>query len=48
MRETKKRAKYTLEFKMETVGLVKGWQAVSVTAKVLGMVIVPKNQRCEK
>lgn len=37
MSETKKRAKYTLEFKMEAVRLVKGGQAVSVTAKVLGI-----------
>ena len=37
MSETRKRAKYTLEFKMEAVRLVKGGQAVSVTAKVLGI-----------
>ena len=37
MSETKRRAKYTLEFKMEAVRLVKGGQAVSVTAKVLGI-----------
>jgi transposase-like protein len=30
MSETMKRAKYTLEFKMEAVRLVKGGQAVSV------------------
>lgn len=36
MSETIKRAKYTLEFKMEAVLLVKGGQALSVTAKVLG------------
>ena len=30
MSETRKRAKYTLEFKMEAVRLVKGGQAVSV------------------
>ena len=35
--ETRKRAKYTLEFKMEAVRLVKGVQAVSVAAKVLGI-----------
>ena len=35
MSETRKRAKYTLEFKMEAVRLVKGGQAVSVTAIVL-------------
>jgi hypothetical protein len=29
MSETRKRAKYTLEFKMEAVRLVKGGQAVS-------------------
>jgi transposase-like protein len=39
MSEVKRRAKYTLEFKMEAVRLVKGGQAVSVTAKILG---VPK------
>ena len=39
MSETRKRAKYTLEIKMEALRLVKGGQAVSVTAKVLG---VPK------
>ena len=37
MSETRKRAKYALEFKMEAVRLVKGGQAVSVTAKVLGI-----------
>ena len=37
MSETKKRAKYTLEHKMEAVRLVKGGQAVSVTAKILGI-----------
>ena len=31
------RGKYTLEFKLEAVRLVKGGQAASVTAKVLGM-----------
>ena len=33
------RGKYTLEFKLETVRLVKGGQSAAVTAKVLG---VPK------
>ena len=37
MSETRKRDKYTLEFKMEAVRLVKCGQAVSVTAKVLGI-----------
>ena len=37
MSETRKRAKYTLEFKMEAVRLVKGGQALSVTANVLGI-----------
>ena len=37
MSETRTRAKYTLEFKMEAVRLVKGGQAVSVTAKELGI-----------
>ena len=36
MGETKRRAKYTRGFKMEAVRLVKGGQAVSVTAKILG------------
>jgi transposase-like protein len=31
------RGKYTLEFKLEAVRLVKGGQAASVTAKVLGI-----------
>jgi transposase len=33
----RKRARYTLEFKMEAVRLVRGGQAASVTAKVLGI-----------
>jgi len=33
MSETKRRAKYTLEFKLEAVRLVKGGQVASVTAK---------------
>ena len=37
MGETKRRAKYTLEYKMEAVRLVQGGQAVSVTAKILGI-----------
>ncbi len=37
MIETKRRAKYTLEYKMEAVRLIKGGQAVSVTAKILGI-----------
>ena len=37
MSETKRRAKYTLEFKMEAVRLVKGGQVAAVTAKVLGI-----------
>ena len=32
-----KRARYTLEFKMEAVRLVKGGQVAAVTAKVLGI-----------
>ena len=35
--ETKHRSRYTLEFKLEAVRLVKGGQDVGVTAKVLGM-----------
>lgn len=37
MSESKRRARYTLEFNLEAVRLVKGGQAASVTAKVLGM-----------
>ncbi len=32
-----KRARYTLEFKMEAVRLVRGGQVAAVTAKVLGI-----------
>ena len=39
MGEKKTRAKYTLEFKMEALRLIKGGQSVSDTAKILG---VPK------
>ncbi len=37
MSETRKRAKYTLEFKMEAARLVKAGQSVAVTAKILGI-----------
>jgi len=37
--ESKHRARYTLEFKLEAVRLVKGGQEASVTARILG---VPK------
>lgn len=37
MSATKRRAKCTLKFKLEAVRLVKGGQAASVTAKVLGI-----------
>jgi transposase-like protein len=37
MSESKRRARYTLEFKMEAVRLVKGGQVAAVTAKVLGI-----------
>jgi transposase len=37
MREKTKRAAYTLEYKLEAVRLVKGGQAKTVTAKVLGI-----------
>ncbi len=37
MSETRKWGKYTLEFKMEAVRLVKDGQAVSVTPNVLGI-----------
>lgn len=35
--DKRRRAKYTLEFKLEAVRLVKGGQDVSVTARVLGI-----------
>ena len=35
--EAKQRARYTLEFKLEAVRLVKGGQEASVTARVLGI-----------
>ena len=35
--ETKRQARYTLAYKMEAVRLVKGGQAVSVTAQILGI-----------
>jgi transposase-like protein len=35
--DTAQRARYTLEFKLEAVRLVKGGQDVGVTAKILGM-----------
>jgi transposase len=35
--EVKRRAKYTLEFKPEAVRLIKGRQAASVTATILGI-----------
>ena len=37
MSKTRKRARYMLEFKIETVRLVKGGQAVSATTKLLGI-----------
>ena len=36
-KDGQERGKYTLEFKLEAVRLVKGGQAVPVTAKVLGV-----------
>ena len=38
MSESKPRARYTLEFKLEAVRLLKGGQVAGVTAKILGMV----------
>ena len=35
--DVKHRARYTLEFKLEAVRLVKGGQVASVTAKILGI-----------
>ena len=37
MSELKRRARYTLEFKLEAVRLVRGGQVAAVTAKVLGI-----------
>ena len=37
MSESKRRARYTLEFKIEVVRLVKGDQVAAVTAKILGI-----------
>lgn len=37
MNESKLRARYTLEFKLEAVRLVKGGQVLAVTAKILGI-----------
>jgi transposase len=37
MSELKRRARYTLEYKLEAVRLVKGGQASAVTAKILGI-----------
>ena len=37
MSEAKRRAEYTLEFKMEAVRLVKGGQTCPETAKILGI-----------
>lgn len=37
MSEAKRRDRYTLEFKLEAVRLVKGGQVASVTAKILGI-----------
>ena len=37
MSESKPRAQYTLEFKLEALKLVKGGQVAAVTAKILGI-----------
>ena len=37
MSESKRRARYTLEYKLEAVRLVKGGQVAAVTAKILGI-----------
>ena len=37
MSESKSRARYTLEFKLEALKLVKGGQVSAVTAKILGI-----------
>lgn len=42
MSESIRRARYTLEFKLEAVRLLKGGQVAAVTAKILG---IPPNRR---
>ena len=37
MSESKRRARYTLQYKLEVLKLVKGGQVAAVTAKILGM-----------
>ena len=37
MSESKRRARYTLEYKLEAVRLVKGGQVAAVTARILGI-----------
>ena len=37
MNESKPRARYTLEFNLEAVKLVKGGQVAAVTSKILGI-----------
>ena len=37
MSESNRRARYTLEYKLEAVRLVKGGQVAAVTAKILGI-----------
>ena len=37
MSESKRRARYTLEYKLEAVRLVKAGQVAAVTAKILGI-----------
>ena len=37
MNESKPRARYTLQYKLEAVRLVKGGQVAAVTAKILGI-----------
>ena len=37
MSESKRRARYTLQYKLEAVRLVKGGQVAAVTAKILGI-----------
>ena len=39
MNESKPRARYTLEFKLEAVRLVKGGQVAAVTAKIVGQTL---------
>ena len=46
MSESKRRARYTLEYKLEAVRLVKGGQVAAVTAKILDIPSRPWRTGC--